>query len=245
MNASPFGDRRPISVQLVELIRQMIAEEGMRPGDRLPSESEMAERFGLGRSSVREALKLLEQDGVIYVRHGLGRFVSPIGGLEVDRPITKHESTTEMLSSRGFLYSTTVLSVDVRAPTDEEAQALGVLPGAEIVQLRRVRHRRRRLLVYSISMFPADLVDTEGLDSDWFEGSLSAWLAERGAAPVSSAAQIRATSLPSEVEPLDPSDSEVEWLLLIERCVSSTGSPVLYSLDYHRGDVFSFHVLRR
>jgi GntR family transcriptional regulator len=245
MSHAPLRDRRPISLQLVELMRQMIASEGLQAGDRLPSEAELAARFGLGRSSVREALKLLEQDGLIYVRHGLGRFVSAIGGLEVARPITKHESTTEMLSARGFDYSTDVLSVEVVAGDEEETKALELPEGAAVVRLRRVRRTGSHLLVYSVNSFPPRFLDGTVPDPEQFKGSLSLWLAAKGAEPVSSAAQIRAISLPEDLQPLDPSDTEVEWLLITERCVTEDGTPVLHSMDYHRGDVFSFHVLRR
>ncbi|NLE97460.1 MAG: winged helix-turn-helix transcriptional regulator, partial [Propionibacterium sp.] len=49
---------------------------GMRPGDRVPSEPEIVELFGVGRSTAREALKLLEHDGLVEVRPGLGRFLT-------------------------------------------------------------------------------------------------------------------------------------------------------------------------
>jgi GntR family transcriptional regulator len=245
MDRLPMRDRRPMSLQLGELVRQMIVDEGMQPGDRLPSESELAARFGLGRGSVREALKLLEQDGLINVRHGLGRFVSAIGRLEVDRPITKYESLTQMLDARGLVYSTEVLSADIVTGRTDEIAALDLPKRAQVVRLRRIRHAGTRLLVYSVNSFPASFLDGAPLDPVVFTSSLSSWLAERGCMPVSSVAQIRATSLPEDVTPLDPSDTEIQWLLITERCVAEGGDAVLYSLDYHRGDVFGFHVLRR
>lgn len=245
MAGTPLRDRRPIPVQLGELIRRMIAEEGLRPGDQLPTESELAARFGLGRGSVREALKLLEQDGLITVRHGLGRFVSAIGGLEIDRPITHFESVTEMLGALRLQYTTEVLSVE-RAPADaEERKALELPKRAKVVRLRRIRRQRSRLLIYSRNSLPDSILGQEPLEAESFAGSLTEWLAARRAAPVSSVAQIRASSLPRDVPRVDPSDDETEWLLISERCVAENGRAVIYSHDYHRGDTFSFHVLRR
>jgi GntR family transcriptional regulator len=245
MDRLPMRDRRPMSLQLGDMVRQMIVEEGMQPGDRLPSESELAARFGLGRGSVREALKLLEQDGLINVRHGLGRFVSAIGSLEVDRPVTKYESITQMLGARGFAYTTDVLSAEVVIGRADETAALNLPKRAKVVRLRRIRRTGKRLLVYSVNSFPASFLDGALPDPEVFSDSLTSWLGESGKTPVSSAAQIRATSLPEDVTPLDPSDLEIQWLLITERCVAEGGDPVLYSLDYHRGDVFGFHVLRR
>jgi GntR family transcriptional regulator len=68
----------------------------MAPGDRVPSEAEIVTLCGVGRSTAREALKLLEQDGIFRVERGRGRVLSPLAALHIDRPITRFESTTEM-----------------------------------------------------------------------------------------------------------------------------------------------------
>lgn len=224
----------------------MIVDTGLRPGDRLPSETELAARFGLARGSVREALKLLEQDGLIVARQGLGRFVSALSGLEVDRPITQYESITELLDARGLKYTTEVLSVARVKGQPDELAALDLPPGSEVIRLRRIRRQPRRMLIYSINSLPISILrEGDELDPKEFTGSVTEWLKSRGGPPVSSAAQIRATSLPKDVPPVHPSDRKIEWLLITERCVAADGRAVLYALDYHRADVFSFHVLRR
>jgi GntR family transcriptional regulator len=237
-------DRRPISLQFGELVRKMILTEGFRPGDRLPTEAELAARFELGRGSVREALKLLEQDGLITVQHGRGRFVSAISALEVDRPITKYESLTEMLDARGLEYATEVLSAQATTGDAEETRALKLPTGAPVVRLRRIRRTADRLLVYSVNAFPASFLGDSDLDRTQFAGSVTEWLAARDRRPISSVAQIRATTLPDGV-PRPSGDTETHWLLITEECVANDGEPVMYSLDFHRADVFSFHVLRR
>jgi GntR family transcriptional regulator, transcriptional repressor for pyruvate dehydrogenase complex len=56
-------------------INRIIKEEGLKPGDRLPSERELSERLQVGRSSVREALRSLELLGLITTRRGEGTFL--------------------------------------------------------------------------------------------------------------------------------------------------------------------------
>lgn len=58
-----------------EQLKLYIASSGMKSGDPLPSEKELAEKFGISRSAVREALRGLETLGIIEVRHGVGRFI--------------------------------------------------------------------------------------------------------------------------------------------------------------------------
>ncbi|MCA9521083.1 MAG: FadR family transcriptional regulator [Myxococcales bacterium] len=61
-----------ISEQVAESIRRTIIGGRVTPGDRLPSERDLAAQFGVNRASVREALKILEQDKLVAVHHGGG-----------------------------------------------------------------------------------------------------------------------------------------------------------------------------
>jgi DNA-binding FadR family transcriptional regulator len=67
--------RLPLYQQLQTLICNYIADNKLRPGDPIPSEGELAERFGVGRNSVREAVKSLQVLGVLESRPGSGLFV--------------------------------------------------------------------------------------------------------------------------------------------------------------------------
>lgn len=58
-----------------ERIKQFIVDNGLGPGDPLPTEAELGRQLGIGRNSLREALKALETIGVVETRHGLGSFV--------------------------------------------------------------------------------------------------------------------------------------------------------------------------
>ncbi|MBZ0303808.1 MAG: FadR family transcriptional regulator [Anaerolineae bacterium] len=58
-----------------EYVKQYILENNLGPGDPLPTETELASELGVGRSSVREAIKSLQSLGIIEVRHGNGTFV--------------------------------------------------------------------------------------------------------------------------------------------------------------------------
>ena len=61
-------------------LRNMISEDQLKPGDKLPSERELSERLSVGRSSVREALRALELLGLIETRRGEGTFVRDFKG---------------------------------------------------------------------------------------------------------------------------------------------------------------------
>ncbi len=72
---SASGSRKFQSI--LEGINQLIEKDGLRPGDRLPSERELSERLQAGRSSVREVLRSLELLGLISTKRGEGTYLEP------------------------------------------------------------------------------------------------------------------------------------------------------------------------
>lgn len=73
--------------RLVALFKQLIAEGAVAPGDRLPSERELAARLGVSRSSLRQALKVLEMMGVISQRVGSGTRLNPAAASILAEPL--------------------------------------------------------------------------------------------------------------------------------------------------------------
>ena len=70
----PFARLRKVRAyeQVADAIRDQILTGDLKPGDRLPSERELAAQFGVGRPTVREALKSIEEQRLVDVRHGGG-----------------------------------------------------------------------------------------------------------------------------------------------------------------------------
>lgn len=65
-----------ISKQVMERIKQALLNRSLKPGDRLPTEAELCESMGVGKSSVREAVKMLEVLGVVETHQGEGTYIS-------------------------------------------------------------------------------------------------------------------------------------------------------------------------
>lgn len=77
---NPPQNNTKVYIGIVKQLRSMIENDGLKPGDRLPSERELSERLGVGRSSVREALRALELLGLIETRRGEGTFMRDFRG---------------------------------------------------------------------------------------------------------------------------------------------------------------------
>jgi GntR family transcriptional repressor for pyruvate dehydrogenase complex len=83
-----------ISETIVDQIRQLMRQGQLRPGDRLPAERDLCERFGVSRVTVREALRMLESSGLVEIRVGAR------GGAFVTIPTSEHvgDGLADMLS---------------------------------------------------------------------------------------------------------------------------------------------------
>jgi GntR family transcriptional repressor for pyruvate dehydrogenase complex len=73
----PINQRGSLSDRIAAEVERLIQDERLKPGDRLPSEREMAELLNVSRPSLREAVRILQARGRLVVRHGQGVFVQP------------------------------------------------------------------------------------------------------------------------------------------------------------------------
>ena len=237
-------NRRALPLRVRDLILEEIRSGQFEPGAQLPPEAALCETFGVGRSTVREAVKLLVNDGVVDIQRGRGSFVTGLARLTMERPITRFESVTEMMRALGYTVENRVLSVGERMASEEEASELRLETQAPVIRLERMRLHEGRPFVFSVNVVPRELFDGPLEEIRW-GSSIIDLLDERGCEVVASSAPMRATGPPEALiaagveVPIDP------WLLISETCVTAKGDPVLIAHDYHRGDAFAFNVLRR
>lgn len=236
--------RRAGTRQLHGEIVRLLAESNLKPGDQIPTEAEFRERLGGARPTIREALKLLEQDGVIRAEHGRGRFLTAAGSLRIDRPITAFESITDMANHFGYSIVNKVLSVSEEKPAPDVAAALGLGIGETIIRLERLRLNGREPVIYCLDHVRRDAIGDRVFDVDW-SGSLLDTLARYGARPTMSQARVHATMLPEEVAERHDLRDFGPALVIEETAHRDSGPPVIYALDYHRGSRFAFSFLRK
>lgn len=84
MRPQNHSDKRPLAEQVADRLKDYILEEGLCSGDKLPTESALATEMQVSRSTVREAIKRLESQNILTVRHGAGSFVADNPGLTND-----------------------------------------------------------------------------------------------------------------------------------------------------------------
>ncbi|GAB3213747.1 FadR/GntR family transcriptional regulator [Marinactinospora thermotolerans] len=126
------ADRVPVTQRAIEQIKAMIADGTLRPGQRLPTERELAAELGLSRSSMREAIRALTTLGVLEARHGAGVYVTalrPADLLEtfsVLAEVARGETLVEVLQVRRILEPAATALAAARAD-DDQLRRLGTV----------------------------------------------------------------------------------------------------------------------
>jgi DNA-binding GntR family transcriptional regulator len=128
----------PLYVRIQELLRTQIASGRIAAGERLPSETELAERFSTTRMTVRQALAQLTFEGLIQRRVGLGTFVAE-GPVESRIDAQRVPSFEEQMEETGVRVGFRLLGFDHEAASPAVAATLGLDADAPIYRLRRLR----------------------------------------------------------------------------------------------------------
>lgn len=121
--------KTPIWQAIADALRCDLAEGKYAPGDKLPTEAGLAERFGVNRHTVRHGISALVEEGLIRTRRGSGAFVA---GTPTDYPIGQRVRFHENLIAAGRRPDKRVLQVEVRSATTGEAKALQIAPGEPV-----------------------------------------------------------------------------------------------------------------
>jgi len=79
--------RKSLTDEVVEKLQHYISSGRYKPGEKLPTESALMEHFQVGRSTIREAIRILGNCNIVYVQHGIGIFVHP--SPETGEPLSK------------------------------------------------------------------------------------------------------------------------------------------------------------
>ena len=239
------ADRRSLVAQVRDRIREMLQQEHLRAGDQLPSEASLVAAFGVSRGSVREALKLLEEERVIICRHGTGRFVATDPSSLITEDVTRLQSVTDMAQELGIQITTQVLSARVETASEVVCSHLRLDPGSTVLTLERVRQAAGETVIYSIDVIPTALVKGD-IAPDVFRGSLVAVMEGSWGVRLSySRAKISAVNLDADLCQRLGATCGVAWVLMEQVNFDDHNQPILYSQDYHRGDMIHFFVLRR
>ncbi len=227
----------PLYIQIAEGLIGQIETGELTPGTQLPPERELSEKLGVNRMTLRRALRVLEAQGLILRRQGVGTFIAEA---KIDRQMNVVFRFTRGMQSRGYSPGARIISLEksmVDASLARELEVPVSSPIFRIVRLRTINQEPVLIENYAIPerRFP-------GLDQHDLESRSIYEIMETHYG-------VRIARARQSFEPVLATEFEAELLnipigapLMLERRLSfdDQGLPVEYGKDLYRGDRFRF-----
>ncbi len=209
----------------------------LAPGERLASERELGGRLGVARNTLRRALTLLEERGLLEAR---GRHGWVVPDTAVAERLDAPQSLTEWAARQGFAVTSRVLRARTRTATSDEARRLRLPPRSRVFEVERVRLVEGVPLSVDRSVLhPRVAPALAGVDLS--VASLWGTLRERGdVVPVRSDVVVRAVPAPDRIARLLEVPPGAALLELSETAFDEAGDPFEAATLLNRGDRYAF-----
>ncbi len=216
----------------------------LKPGEKLPSESEYARRLGVSRNSYREALSLLEKSALVVRRQGIGTFVTesqPLiqGGIESLRGVV------QMIASQGLEARSDIIVFQGGYLDRMTEEKLDLEPGTPLIYLETLKSANDWPVAVCVDLLPepylGESIDPNDLNASIFQGlqeyhQINIRFAECDIIPMVADAELADKLRVEHKTPL---------LLLSQVHFDETDRKVLYSKSYFPFERFTFKLIRR
>lgn len=234
----------PLPIIVKGKIEKVIKNKNLTPGSKLPTETALANMIGVSRATLREAFRLLEEEGVIISRHGVGTFVRSKDSL-VRNPLEINYGVTEIIESMGLRAGTAKVKPQRTEANVSVSEKLKIDAGSSIVVIQRVRTVNEKPVVYTIDIIPEAILGKIDLPTK-FKGSLYKFLEEKYNQKVDyGIARVVPTLAGAEVSKRLKIGARSVVLLIDQVDYNVENRPILCSQEYWLKDVFEFTIFRR
>ncbi len=127
----------PIYMQVVDYLRENIAEGAWEQASKIPSEVELMSTLGVSRGSIKKAISKLVDEGLLEQIQGKGTYVK---SKDISFPLTEGLiSFSESLIEQGLSFETSILDCEIRKSDEDISGHLGIVEGSDYLHLERVR----------------------------------------------------------------------------------------------------------
>lgn len=231
-------DGVPYYQQLKEIFIEEIENEQLKAGDKIPSERDIATKYNVSRMTARHAITLLEREGYVERRVGMGTFISK---KKFKWNFIEVNSLTKSMQEKGLKPSTEILFIEQEEATEFLAATLNISIGEKVISIRRLRLVDDVPIAIELSQIPYKYC--EGIEN-YMDDDVSLYnvLAKYfGVKLVKQKQRMRiALSSPSESKLLKVQENSP--CLLIRGTTSDEKETVIeYSQTFARGDLVEFY----
>jgi len=146
-----FKQSVPVYLQIKEDIITKIGKDEWKEDEKIPSEQKLVEVYGVGRGTIREAIKQVVDEGYLYIKKGVGTFVAQ---KEVGLSLEPFISLTYFIKMRGLSITTDVLIEEKQKVDEELSKKCDLQAGSTCLYVKRLRLLKGKPLGIEEFYFP-------------------------------------------------------------------------------------------
>lgn len=229
-------------IQLTNHLSNAIAQGQYAVGDKLPSENTLCREFGVSRITVRQALQMLTQQGLIYSVHGKGSFVK---APSISNELNQIVSFSRVLQQKGLDGYTRVCNYSNPAADMQSYRHLG----PSVISLDLLGYISNSPVVYYNSHFPADLGKAmlkaaQQSEQDGLAFSTYDLYSQIGVSLSRVEQTIRAVNANQKLADILKVPCGEALMVLDSVYYAADDTALEHKISYYRADVYSFHIQR-
>lgn len=242
---APIRSRRALADEVSDHIaREFIFSGLVEPGHLLPSEKELAERYGVSRVTTRASLRSLREAGLIAVRQGVGSIVLP--RTEVMRYGLDRLSSMETFAREvGHTLETIDLRFSESVADEDMAAVLQIEPGDPVFVVARAKRYQGSRVAWLVDTIRSDVLPLETIRNEFAGSVLDVLMAHDGLAVDYAECEIEPVSLDETVAQRLRVEPGTLGLCLDEVVYALDGRPLERCRGWHLRDYRRFFVRRR
>ena len=239
-------DGRPLYVQISDMLSELIQSNAYTPGEKLPSEEELAGLLGVSRPTLRVSIGYLESQGLLVRRHGVGTFISNSQGNHImGEGLEVVESVCDLADRLGMACERVFWDIE-HIPASERLADLPKLdPGKPIVRARYAFKLSGKLFAFFDSNILKEYVDIEALKAYPEKGLLDY---------INECCRHKFSSTQTKIFAISTGEAIMRWvglpvgtplLHMEEMFILDDGQPFVHTLKYFDTSVMHFYMSRR
>lgn len=240
MKVGEIIERKLRYIYVKEDIQRRINSGILKPDEKLPSEPDLAKEYNVSRPTLREALKMLQREGVLISKNGVGTYVNSRLSV-IENPLSKLQSLGEMIKNAGYTESeTNIMIYRKEAALDWTAK---LCTEEDMIVMERIRTADGQKVAFYYNIIPASIVG-DSLN-EGFSGAIFDFFINRLGIKIAYAVtEICAVNPANELDRLAIEHLGREILLLKQLHFDEQDRPIFYSLDYLMNSVFKLFIKR-
>ncbi len=230
----------PLYFQVKNLLIDMLHHQELTPGEMIPTEYDLCDIFNVSRTTIRQALAELVEEGVFYRVKGRGTFVSQS---KVHHNLSLERSLfTNNIHAKGFIPTTKVLEIKTMPSSSEISTALKLPMNTDVISLKRLKFANGEPLVISQTYLPYSLCKnllSHNLNEEALTDLLSTHIHTKLAKTVYTLEAATATKEDCELLLI----SKITAVVLVHTTSANKfDTPIAYSISRYRGDKNTFEI---